>query len=45
MHYVSCDPYAVAAALEVLRLAEELRAEQASVRIALTSELADLLGY
>lgn len=57
MHYVSCDPYEVEAAVEVLRVcpqyfgpvAEEirqaLREHRAAVRSALTSELADLLGY
>ncbi len=57
MHYVSCDPYEVQAALEVLRvcpqyfvpIAEDirqaLREHRASVRSALSAELADLLGY
>lgn len=49
MHYVSCDPYEVEAAVEVLRVSEEirqaLRDHRASVRSALTAELADLLGY
>lgn len=57
MHYVSCDPYEVEAAVEVLALcpqyfgpvAEEirqaLRDHRAAVRHALSSDLADLLGY
>jgi len=57
MHYVSCDPYEVEAALEVLRvypqyfgpIAEEirhaLREHRAAVRHALSSDLADLMGY
>ena len=57
MHYVSCDPYEVEAAVEVLGLcpqyfgpvAEEirqaLREHRAAVRHALSSDLADLLGY
>jgi len=49
MHYVSCDPYEVEAALEVLRMAEEirhaLREHRAAVRHALSSDLADLMGY
>jgi hypothetical protein len=57
MHYVSCDPYEVEAAVEVLSacpqyfgpIAEEIRAamreHRAAVRLALSSDLADLLGY
>jgi len=57
MHYVSCDPYEVEEALEVLRvypqyfgpIAEDvrraLREHRAAVRHALSSDLADLMGY
>ncbi len=49
MHYVSCDPYEVEAAVEVLRVSEEIRQalqwHRSAVRHALSSDLADLLGY
>lgn len=38
MHYVSCDPYEVEAALQALLASEQ-------IRHALSADLADLLGY